>query len=187
MSQTHQGTWQNQVGRIPECLVQCLTKIHLIGTMSLGVPTCRVLSGTLHRCVGVGQTHWLESWTSQITLSGVPTCCVLFSVIHIWPHLVCVPDTSESCQSWYLSLSVSLGVPTGMTCSQTQQQWCGLLTLRLELMILVVVLVSCGGGLMWWGVSVSCGVYVWWGVFGSEQIHFVRGPVWVWQGTIFVR
>lgn len=127
MPQTHQGTWQNQVGRIPECLVQCLTKIHLIGTMSLGVLTCRVLSGTWHSCVGLGQTHWLESWTSQITLSGVPICCVLFSVIYVWPHLVCVPDTSESCQSWYLLLSMSLGVPTCMTCSQTQQQWCGLL------------------------------------------------------------
>jgi hypothetical protein len=107
----------------------CLTKIHLIGTMSLGVPTCRVLSGTLARHIGwnLGQTHWLESWTSQISLSGIPTCCVLFSVIYVWPHLVCVPDTSESCQSWYLLLSMSLGVPTCMTCSQTQQQWCGLL------------------------------------------------------------
>ena len=148
MPQTHQGTWQNQVGRIPECLVQCLTKIHLIGTMSSGVPTCRVLSGALHRCVG--QTSWLKSWTSQITLSGVPTCCTL-SVIHVWPHLVCVPDTSEFCQSWgtcHCTFRVVRG-PDLYGLVQTQHHWCGLLTLlRLESMFLVV--------------GLSCGVYVWW-------------------------
>ena len=119
MPQTHQGTWQNQVGRIPECLVldqDSPNRNHVVRGPDL---SCALRN--------LGQTHWLESWTSQISLSGVPTCCVLFSVIYVWPHLVCVPDTSESCQSWYLLLSMSLGVPTCMTCSQTQQQWCGLL------------------------------------------------------------
>jgi len=63
----------------------CLTKIHLIGTMSLGVPTCPVLSGTLARHIGwnlgpvksVCQGSRLVVYSSRSYMSGHILCVYL--------------------------------------------------------------------------------------------------------------